>query len=101
MATPGNWFVGGTTNLSHLRHTGWDAVVSEDRGVIVSRAVYSNYHDLDEYDLQTKADIEFIANCKQDVPLLLEEIDRLNKYIQNQSQNSQKLAQNLLNLISD
>jgi hypothetical protein len=71
-ATPGPWVVGdGSPERLYL---GADAVMCDVRGVVCQRSVYNGKS---EYDKQTYADMEFIAAARQDIPALLDEVERL------------------------
>ena len=72
-ATPGPWVVGEGTPETYCE--GWNVVCSTAR-VVASRSTY-RYHEPDEFDDQTKCDIEFIAHARSDVPDLLTEVKRL------------------------
>ena len=72
-ATEGPWKVGDGSR--ETRYQGWDRVFSKDR-CIASRAVY-NYHNPDSFDKQTQRDMCFIANARQDIPALLDDLDEV------------------------
>ena len=68
-ATPGPWY-NGDGSVDRF-FAGKNTVATPER-VIVERATYN-----DEFDRQTYADIGFIAHAREDIPYLLDRVERL------------------------
>lgn len=70
-ATPGKWRIGNGTEKDFYQSKN---TVVTDKRIIVNRTIYEHGS---EFDDQTYADIDFIANAKEDIKFLLDKIDRL------------------------
>jgi hypothetical protein len=75
-ASPGAWLVGDGTKEAFYQ--GWYCVISPGNREIVTRAVrdYYNPNSLDEI---VRNDIDFIAHARQDLPMLLDALDEVDK----------------------
>jgi hypothetical protein len=77
-ASPGPWVVGDITEATY--YSGKNGVVSVGNRLVAYKGGV-DVNDLSEGDLQTFADMEFIAAARSDIPALLAEVERLGKLL--------------------